>query len=69
MTAARVSWKQPGGEGARSLYVQIQLDSVTAEDLQIWTRFPEATIALCELLDAESANEYRRRRPSAEQVI
>jgi hypothetical protein len=56
----RVSWKQVGLVQEPGRYMlRFGWVTVTAEDLQVWSRFPEATFALYEVGGAESTDEYR----------
>jgi hypothetical protein len=56
----RVSWKQVGLVQEPGRYMlRFGWVTVTAEDLAIWTQFPEATFALYEVPGAEKSNEYR----------
>jgi hypothetical protein len=60
MTVARVSWGNVGKVQEPGRYMfRFGWLTVTAEDLKIWERFPEATFALYEVPGAEGANEYR----------
>jgi hypothetical protein len=55
----RVSWKQVGLVQEPGRYMlRFGWVTVTAEDLQVWSRFPEATFALYEV-PGEAENEYR----------
>jgi len=60
MMVARVSWKQVGDVQEPGRYMfRFGWITITAEDLQIWRQFPEATFALYEVPGAENSDEYR----------
>jgi len=56
----RVSWNQLGlvQEPGRHKFT-FGWVTITAEDLNIWNQFPEATFALYQVQSAESTNDYR----------
>jgi hypothetical protein len=55
----RVSWKQIGLVQEPGRYMlRFGWVTVSADDLQIWSQFPNATFALYEV-SGESENEYR----------
>jgi hypothetical protein len=60
MMVSRVSWKQVGKVAEPGRYMfKFGWVTVTAEDLQIWQRFPDATFALYEVSGAETGYDYR----------
>jgi len=59
MTVNRVSWKQVGLVQEPGRYTfRFGSVTVTAEDLKVWSQFPEATFALYEV-SGEGEDEYR----------
>ena len=60
MMVPRVSWKQVGlvKEAGRYMF-KFGWVTVTAEDLQIWHQFPDATFALYEVHGVDGNDEYR----------
>jgi hypothetical protein len=56
----RVTWKQVGLVREPGRYMlRFGWVTVTADDLQVWSLFPDATFALYEVGGAESKDEYR----------
>jgi hypothetical protein len=59
MTVNRVSWKQVGLVQEPGRYMlRFGWVTVTADDLQVWALFPDATFALYEV-SGEGKDEYR----------
>ena len=60
MTIPRVSWGNVGKVDAPGRYMfNFGWVTITAEDIAIWSQYPEATFALYEVHGTEENDEYR----------
>ena len=60
MKVPRISWANVGKvESAGRYMFKFGWVTITAEDIAIWSEYPEATFALYEVQGTEENNEYR----------